>query len=285
MNLPPPFTQGEIEAICEVAQASAIASYGWEDRGTAPTGYIQGMAVAYAYAVRKLWAGDPNVIEMAKANSGDEDVDVLEWYGEEFAEHGMDTDVDGVDTLRNLFSFMIGLGMRESSGKYCEGRDMSADNVEPETAEAGLFQQSWNSSSASDAIFALFDQYEFALAAEGDPPQCARPVFAQDVSCSSDDWSNYGSGQGAQYQELAKSCPQCAVEMAAIGLRVLRQHWGPVNRREVELLPEAEDMLWEIQSMVQQWYGDAAPVEVTIRVFADRPVKVTVINETDGAEI
>ena len=33
--------------------------------------------------------------------------------------------------------------MRESSGKHCEGRDMSENNQTGETAEAGLFQVSF----------------------------------------------------------------------------------------------------------------------------------------------
>jgi len=38
----------------------------------------------------------------------------------------------------------MGLGMRESSGRYCEGRDRNANNVTSDTAEAGLFQMSWD---------------------------------------------------------------------------------------------------------------------------------------------
>ena len=43
----------------------------------------------------------------------------------------------GAVTLRHLFALILGLGMRESSGRYCEGRDMSASNVSAETAECG----------------------------------------------------------------------------------------------------------------------------------------------------
>ena len=55
-------------------------------------------------------------------------------------------------------SLLLGLGMRESSGNYSEGRDMSASNVTGDTAEAGLFQQSWNSHSASPHIAQLLDE-------------------------------------------------------------------------------------------------------------------------------
>jgi hypothetical protein len=45
---------------------------------------------------------------------------------------------------------MLGHGMRESSGRHCEGRDLSADNVQSDTAEAGLFQTSYNAHSATE---------------------------------------------------------------------------------------------------------------------------------------
>jgi hypothetical protein len=54
---------------------------------------------------------------------------------------------------------MMGLGMRESSGQHCEGRDMSADNVSSDTAEAGLFQMSWNASGCSTVMQTVLDQY------------------------------------------------------------------------------------------------------------------------------
>ena len=46
--------------------------------------------------------------------------------------------------LRRLFVLLMGLGMRESSGQYCEGRDRSAHNTSADTAEAGLFQVSFD---------------------------------------------------------------------------------------------------------------------------------------------
>jgi hypothetical protein len=146
-----------------------------------------------------------------------------------------------------LFVLLMGLGMRESSGQHCEGRDMSADNVTSETAEAGLFQMSWNASGCSDEMHKLMDQFQ------SKPPQCLLETYASpDVECSSSDWQSYGSGEGRVYQDLAKTCPQFAVECAGIGLRNLRQHWGPVNRKEVELLPEVDMLFQQIQTLLNQ---------------------------------
>ena len=49
--------------------------------------------------------------------------------------------------------------MRESSGKYCEGRDKSADNTTAETAEAGLFQTSFNARRSSPLLPKLFAEF------------------------------------------------------------------------------------------------------------------------------
>ena len=46
-------------------------------------------------------------------------------YQHEFANAGMKNTVAGVDTLRHAYALLIGQGMMESSGRYCEGRDVS----------------------------------------------------------------------------------------------------------------------------------------------------------------
>jgi hypothetical protein len=240
----PPYDQALVDQCCQIAMASPIAEFEWIDRGQAPAGYTQGMACAFATVVRKWLAGDSAAREMAKADTGDDEVDALTWYADIFGDRGMFNNVDGLDTLRHLFVLLMGLGMRESSGQYCCGRDMSADNVEAVTAEAGLFQMSWNAAGCSDEMQKLMEVYASC------PPQCASAIFAQDVECSAADWDCYGSGAGADYQELAKACPQFAVETAAIGLRNLRQHWGPINRREAEIRIEADEMFQQVQDYI-----------------------------------
>src|SRR4051812_32385847 len=128
-----------ISRISRVASASAIASYKWANRSKAPAGYIKGMAVSYAKVYHDLGARNAYAVEMAKAVTDDAAKDALKHYEDIFNRSAMDNTKDGVDTLRHLFVLMLGLGMRESSGRYCEGRDRSASNTTAETAEAGLF--------------------------------------------------------------------------------------------------------------------------------------------------
>jgi hypothetical protein len=276
--LPRAFSPDQIAAIKRIALHSAIANYQWQDRGRAPDGYTAGMALAFAYCCRKYRAGDPSVIEIAQAETDNED-DALVVYSEEFANLDMPNDDAGLDVLRHLFALMLGHGMRESSGKYCEGRDQSVENVTADTAEAGLFQQSWNSHVFTDAIPTLFEQYEFALTSQ-DPPQCARTTFKQGVTCNSQDLTDYGSGDGAEFQHLAKCCPQFAVEAAAACLRVRCDHFGPIVRKEVELKAEADEMLYDVQKLITSWDAPTQIPTVVIRVTADRPVKIKFIHET-----
>ena len=125
------------DQILRFAEESPIASFRWKDRGVAPRGYVKGMSVVYARVYCKVKASTPAAIDMAKPDTGNPDRDALTWYAALFNDVGMDDHTAGVGTLRHLFVLLVGLGMRESSGRHCEGRDQSAVNVTSDTAEAG----------------------------------------------------------------------------------------------------------------------------------------------------
>lgn len=232
-----------IDQITQIAANSSLATLKWKGRGVAPTGYIKGMAVVYARVYCKLKAGDTVAIEMSKAKTGNSTKDALVWYSEQFDAVGMNNDSSGVDTLRHLFVLLIGLGMRESSGKYCEGRDRSTTNTEAETAEAGLFQTSFNAINASPLLHTLFVQYSAN-------PSGFVEIFKEGVHCKASDLENFGLGAGREFQQLSKDCPAFAAEFAAVGLRNIRRHWGPINKRAAELRPECDAMLVKIQNAV-----------------------------------
>jgi peptidoglycan hydrolase-like protein with peptidoglycan-binding domain len=233
-------SQNQIDTIVEIAETSAIALYSWRDRGVAPKGYIAGVALCFALAASALAEEDPTAEVMAQADRNNADKDALTWYRSRFQNMAMYNTEDGIDTLRHLFVMILGLGMRESSGKYCEGRDMSASNTSADEAEAGMFQTSWNIRSCSSEIPPL-------LSAFWDNPNGFLPVFQKDVSPDSNDLGNYGTGDGAKYQFLSKFAPAFHAYVTAIGMRYLRQHWGPINRNEVEIMGEADDMLLDVQ--------------------------------------
>ena len=238
-----------IKIIAMLAASSPIARYSWQNRGVAPAGYIKGMAVTFAQVCQKWKAGDSAAHVMAMPNSGNDNVDALSWFDSNFRGLGMSNARGGLDTLRHLFVLLIGLGMRESSGKCFEGRDMSASNTTGENAEAGLFQQSHNSFSASPELGKLMEAYQ------ANPSWGFQGIFREGVAGGPS--PNLGDGAGAAFQRLCKLSPSFAVEAAAVGLRTNRSHWGPINRKEVELRPEADALLAQVQQIVE---AASAPV-------------------------
>jgi hypothetical protein len=243
---PPPnaLTRKQQAAICKIANNSDIAAYSWDDRGVAPKGFTQGMALSFAQTYNKLRVDHPAAIEMAKARTESEK-DVFNEYRREFAELGMPNETSGPDTLRHLYAFMLGSGMRESGGEHCCGRDQSAENFDSDTCEAGAFQTSYNASGASSPEFDnLMDEYLNDLSAG------YLEAWSEEVSCSSDDWDNYGSGRGMEFQRLCKEMPAFSAETHGLTLRNLCNHYGPVIRHEVELHPDADVMFKSVQDYV-----------------------------------
>jgi hypothetical protein len=215
-----------VNQISTLAAASKIAKYGWLDlhnnKDKAPLAYIKGMAVVYARVYCKLKAGDAGAVVMAKKKTADSDHDVLAFYDSHFSAAGMKNDTDGPDTLRHLFVLMVGLGVQESSGRYCAGRYAEQGFSHAEDAEAGLFQASFNTTVGSPTILKnLFDHYA------ANPGTGFLDIFKAGIRCSPADWKNWGnpSKRGYQWQQLTKTCPAFAVEFAAVGLRTHRLTW------------------------------------------------------------
>lgn len=230
--------------IIKTVRQSPLTRYSWKNRGVAPLGYLVGMALTFGLAVERWKENSALAKELAKA-AGVPDADALAYYDVEFDQQDMRNDKAGLDTLRHLWVMLIGLGMCESSGKYYEGRDLSAENTSSDTCEAGLFQTSWNIKTCSTALMQeLFNSYM------ADPNGWLN-FFSKGLSPTADGLSSYGAGEGAAYQWLAKFSPAFAVFTTALGLRKRRSHWGPVGRREVEISKDADMMLRDVQALVR----------------------------------
>ncbi|WP_407157682.1 hypothetical protein [Bradyrhizobium sp. STM 3557] len=232
-----------VAAISTIVTQSKSVKLNWQNRGLAPRGYMKGMALVFAKVYLKLKAGDPAANEMAKANSGDMRTDAIAWYADIFSRYSMSNADSGIDTLRHLFVLLIGLGMRESLGKYCAGRDIAASNTSADTAQAGLFQSTFAASTTSPLLTELFRHY---LA----NPAGFAGVFADGVQCTPAELENVGNGNGERFQRLSKECPAFAVEYAAICLRQIRSQYPSINRREATVRPECDEMLRQVQSFV-----------------------------------
>lgn len=236
--------QSTINKITALAASSSLVNYSWEDRGRAPIGFLKGMAVTYALCLQKLMAKDSAALAMVRVVDGSGDV--FDHYENQLKAAGLITDrASDVDRLRILFVILIGLGMRESSGRYCCGRDTTA-KIPPssDTVEAGLFQQSWDSHRASPEIDKLANLYS------GPNTVGYIEIFKEGVTPHSGDLVNFGDGAGRDFQEMCKDSPAFAVQVAAIGLRTLYTHWGPIVRHEVEISPAAISLLAMVQGLV-----------------------------------
>jgi len=230
--------------ILKIAADSECAKHDWKDRGRAPIGYIKGMALVYAKCYSESKGEAESAVTVMKQPLLPESKDGLAWYKAKLEPFQIDFSNE-TERLRTLFTLLVGLGMRESSGNTTEGRDTTA--TEPPTAgnaEAGLFQTSFDSFNASPALAILFEQYKAGT------NKCFLDVFMEKVRDRNS--PVVGTGKGAEYQRLTKQCPAFAAEYAAVMLRVSRKHFGPINRREAEFLGACREMLKAIEAEVDR---------------------------------
>jgi hypothetical protein len=246
------------DAIQDIASQSKCASHFWKDRGVAPKTYIKGVALVFARAVCHADRDDVRVVS-APPNPTSHPNDALVAYQKEFADAKMDNGTAGVDTLRHAYTLLIGLGMRESGGRYCEGRDVSECFATADTAEAGLFQTSFGAHVHSPALGALFDAYKKesrpCLLDEFKGSITCRIFKSQNKKCPDENSDVKGTGDGADWQRLTKVCPAFATDYGAVVLRTnggMHGEFGPIHRHEAELRPECDDMLHRVQEFAQQ---------------------------------
>lgn len=216
-----------------VALSSSCLGKSISGKGAPPAGYIKGMTIVYAKAVCNQESGINKIL--SQPDNGSKDV---------FMQYGL-SPKQGIESLRKTYQILIGLGMRESSGRYCCGRDMSAGFSSSDGAEAGLFQTSYNARAVSSELPLLFSRFK------NDKSKCYLDVFQEGVkTCSSGDLKNWGSGDGYDYQKLSKECPAFHAEFSAVVIRKLHNHFGPLKRKEAEVA--CEPLLLSIEKFVAE---------------------------------
>lgn len=232
-----------VNQVKKIVADSSCKNYEWKDRGRAPQGYVEGMALSFARSLCRENLQENAGIIMASKLGSDSSRDALKWFEAELDAKKLEIDRSGPDTLRTLYTLGIGLGMRESSGKHCEGYDVTAENQAANTAESGMFQFSYDSINSSPELKNLYAEYR------AKPSKCYLGEFSKNVSCKKQ--SIVGSGAGADFQTFVKSCPAFAAEYAMITLRVLRRHYGPINRKEAEIQTSCNVMLDQVQNIFE----------------------------------
>ncbi|MGH6835677.1 MAG: hypothetical protein ACREC9_09040 [Methylocella sp.] len=246
-----------LKSLQRIAFQSKCASHSWKHgRGLAPRSYIEGVALVFARAVCHPDRSDTQIVSAPMSRKSDAN-DALAVYEQKFAAAGMINDKAGVDTLRHSYTLLIGLGMMESSGKYCEGRDVSQCFAGADDAEAGLFQTSYGAHIHSLVLDNLFKAYK------SDQNQCLLNIFHDSLTCRIVKSHNpkcpsatsdvAGTGDGADWQRLTKDCPAFATEYGAVVLRTNGGRHGefnPIRKQQAELRPECDSMLQSVQSFV-----------------------------------
>ncbi len=221
----------------------------WKDRGRATQGYVKGVALVFA---RSLCSMEKPYVAIAAAGTADTSAhnvksDALVHYEKIFKNLSMNNSSDGADTLRHTYVLLLGLGMRESSGQHCVGRDLSANFTTADSAEAGLFQTSYGAHTISDSLSALYETYK------ADQSDCLLDVFSQGVTCKKHDAKNWGDGEGKAWQELTKQCPAFATEFAAVVLRKSggsEGEFGPIRKHAAEVISPCDELFESVQSAV-----------------------------------
>lgn len=237
--------------ILAAATASPLIHYEWPGRGFAPIGYTKGMAVAFAEVYRLMKAGDPAAAAAARERTGDAAHDVLDHYAPQLALAGATT-ATAADRLIAVFSVMMGLGLRESSGRHCCGPDTPKDRgppghpvpTTPENAEAGLFQVSYDSIAGKAHRQAVVEAYagrQDLLVEFREGAGCERPAH----------WpAEVGAGKQAAFQKQMKECPLFAALYTAMLLREQRTDWGPINHKKAKVRSDAVKLFAEVKTLV-----------------------------------
>lgn len=196
-------------------------------------GYIKGVAQSYAQAYCEVKAGKDSAATFTASVMDKPQNDALVHYGK--------ADGQPVERLRHVYALALGEGMRESSGNPTEGPDASvpAAKQTAETAEAGLFQVSHDSFGNSKWLARLFTQFK------ADPALCHRATYLEGVKDKQR--AVVGAGAGADFQQFTKDCPAFATAYAAVMFRVNKRHFGPIVRKEAELLPACVSMLQAVE--------------------------------------
>jgi hypothetical protein len=190
--------------------------------------------------------------------------------------HGMNN-ATAPERLKNLFVLMFGLGLMESSGRCCCGWDRGkldgwgdpAKKIDPtaENSEAGLFQTSYDimypaTKPYKTLLLKVFSNYK-------QNPDGFLQYFSKGAKCSNADHENFGDGDGKEFQRISKECPGFAVELTAVALRNISNHWNPVikkgdTKKGLQIKAVCNDLLQQVKDYID---SQAQPAIITNTVL------------------
>jgi len=212
--------------ILALAEKSKCAAHKWKWKhgaDPAPKGFIKGVALLFAKSYCEHTNSNTSAVEVMRQPLGAASVDALKHYG---AIQAIPSSTP-LQRLEAIYTLALGLGMRESSGRTAIGAAYDEANPNPDanTAEAGLYQTSFNSMK-NDWRETLYKQYNDNQAT------CYFDIFTQGTGTTIS--PAVGSGDGADFQQFTKKCPGFATEYVMVNMRLNRSHYGPLNSRSAE---------------------------------------------------
>ncbi len=213
---PPPTKQEPIKPI-----ENACTTKVWKDRGLMPTGFAKGIAASYKAAIARGEVGRP---------LGSPETDALAYYG-----------LKPGNELRKTYTFLIGLAMRESSGNYTLGRDYTAKGIQNAmSAETGAWQFSMDAINRDPKLKEIY-QYTKA-----ENYNCMNELYGDGIRIRTDGYIDQPA-EGLAFQKHFRKCAAAQAEYAAVMIRAVRKHFGPINRKEVEYIPACEEWLRSLE--------------------------------------
>lgn len=210
----------------QIVLANGCKDHYFKERGKAPMGFMMGIAHTYAQAKCKK-----DFVTRVTVPHKDYK-DVMKHY-------------NLAPKLENVFTLLVGLGMRESSGRHCCGRDMSAGFSTSQSAEAGLWQTSYDSRYLDKSLPSFADNWT---------GECHLEYYSKGVTCSAADWKYWGDQMpGRLYQEKAKKCPSFHGEYTALVMRANKNHFGPFygSRKVAEFVPACLALFEKLNTVIQ----------------------------------
>jgi len=246
--VPPVKIPADFAGIVKIADGSQCAKTVF-DGSRAPRAFLRGLSLSFAKTVCQPDRADVKLIGQSKVqNACKTCTDTLSFYGQIMKNGIGHSPIDGSDTVKQFYTLMVGLGMRESNGKYCTGRDGSMNFVQDYSAEAGLFQTSYGNIKAgrSPLLGQLYDQYTKSQAG------CLNDIYKEGIICrdgNDKNWGNPGT-EGLKWQQLSKTCPGFAAEYAAVLLRLNRKECGPLNTKTAQVVKGCFDMFDAVEKYV-----------------------------------
>jgi hypothetical protein len=286
-----------LDELISHANSTQCATTKVPGRGVYPDGWFNGMVLAFARSACRGMTGtsvDTFYSSMVESVSPDDALGRLtktnvskqtytKPYNKELARYsaanhpsgknqlylpvykGLDLDTES-KRLEVLYSLLLTLGMRESSGGKDNGIDRNASYYKkcmqntPEQCEAGSLQASQNSSTSAKmkGLFPSFaSQYWNALSTDYEAA-CGWSEFNEGISAREEDPDmregtlRKAANKYQDFRNLMIGCPIANVEYNAVLLRKTYAHHGPIKRFEAPLFGDCIDMFAGIHDLIKE---------------------------------